>query len=63
MSNIKETEYEAKGYTKEHTKMWTDSVKDKKNGAMTAVGFIEYIDFMTKSQLKEILKIYGKETL
>ena len=38
MSNIKEKEYEAKGYTKEHTKMWMDSVKGKKDEA------IEYIE-------------------
>ena len=41
MSNIKERElgeeYEAKGYTKEHTKMWLDSVKGKKDEAIVHI--------------------------
>ena len=55
MSNIKERklgeEYEAKGYTKEHTKMWMDSVKDKKDKA------IEYIEKTYPETAKEFQQL------
>ena len=46
-----------KKYNLELINILCDYFEDSKNN------IIEYIDFMTKSQLKEILKIYGKETL
>jgi len=51
MSNIKEKEYEAKGYTKEHTKMWMDSVKGKKDEA------IEYIEKTYPETAKEFQQL------
>ena len=51
MSNIKEKEYEAKGYTKEHTKMWMDSVKGKKDEA------IDYIEKTYPETAKEFQRL------
>ena len=51
MSNIKEKEYEAKGYTKDHTKMWMDSLKGKKDEA------IEYIEKTYPETAKEFQQL------
>ena len=46
-----------KKYDKELINILCDYFEDSKSNV------IEYIDFMNKKQLKEILKMYGKETL